>query len=115
MQFESHLRYSLPPLLAMALSCPSMVSSMGCKNSVVCEDTIPPWCLITQLFLLLISGIHTTYARQFSQASKWAAITCVVVNAPVIGKVAQVPPFLHFCNHCHFNCCQASLIVSSRD
>ncbi|CAL8462165.1 g1696 [Coccomyxa elongata] len=34
-------------------------------------------------------GVHTTYARQFSQASKWAAITCVVVNAPVIGKIAQ--------------------------
>ena len=28
-------------------------------------------------------GLHVTYARQFSQASKWAAITCVVVNAPV--------------------------------
>ena len=41
---------------------------------------------------LLYAGIHTTYARQFSQASKWAAITCVVVNAPVIGKIAQVLP-----------------------
>ncbi|BDA46028.1 hypothetical protein COCOBI_08-1200 [Coccomyxa sp. Obi] len=40
-------------------------------------------------YVLPEHGVHTTYARQFSQASKWAAITCVVVNAPVIGKIAQ--------------------------
>ena len=39
---------------------------------------------------MAFAGVHTTYARQLSQASKWAAITCVVVNAPVIGKIAQV-------------------------
>ncbi|KAL3144934.1 hypothetical protein ABBQ32_003441 [Trebouxia sp. C0010 RCD-2024] len=35
-------------------------------------------------------SIHDHYATQWMQSFKWCAITCVVVSAPVIGKVAQV-------------------------
>lgn len=34
--------------------------------------------------------MHDHYAKQWIQSFKWCAITCVVVSAPVIGKVAQV-------------------------
>ncbi|KAK9843259.1 hypothetical protein WJX74_009376 [Apatococcus lobatus] len=34
-------------------------------------------------------GLHLDYPRQWTQACKWAAITCIVINAPVLGKVAQ--------------------------
>ena len=36
------------------------------------------------------AGLHPRAANQWLQGCKWAAITCVVVTAPVLGKVAQV-------------------------
>eukprot|EP00891_Asterochloris_glomerata_P007742 jgi/Astpho2/7742/fgenesh1_pg.00116_%23_10_t len=45
---------------------------------------------IGYLFIDEISGLHPRAANQWLQGCKWAAITCVVVTAPVLGKVAQV-------------------------
>ena len=38
------------------------------------------------------AGISDRAADQWLQGCKWAAITIVVVSAPVLGKVTQVPP-----------------------
>ncbi|CAL5227833.1 g10862 [Coccomyxa viridis] len=35
------------------------------------------------------AAVQSAYARQFSQACKWSAITSLTISAPVIGKVAQ--------------------------
>ena len=52
-------------------------------NAIRIAVTVALSCFIGYGVVLPAEGLHVTYTRQFSQASKWAAITCVVVNAPV--------------------------------
>lgn len=47
-------------------------------------------CVVGYGVILPQGGVHDHYAKQWIQSFKWCAITCVVVSAPVIGKVAQV-------------------------
>ena len=42
--------------------------------------------------MAVLAGFSDRAADQWLQGCKWAAITIVVVSAPVLGKVTQVGP-----------------------